>query len=75
MSPHPRIGKLDDRIEAFSQYGVKECWLMHQMSREIEVLKLQHHGDDRRKVYRGAETIESDVLRYFPVSVEVLQCW
>ncbi len=41
MSPHPRIGKLDERIRHFAQYGVKECWLVHQLSREIEVLRLQ----------------------------------
>ena len=40
MSPQPRIGKLDERIRHFTQYGVKECWLVHQLSREIEVLRL-----------------------------------
>ncbi len=45
MSPHPRIGKLDERIGYFAQYGVKECWLVHQLTREIEVLRLHRtHG-------------------------------
>jgi Uma2 family endonuclease len=75
MSPHPRIGKLDERIDAFTQYGVKECWLLHQMSREIEVLKLRNRSDDRRRIYRGAEKIESEVLPFFSISVELLECW
>ena len=37
MSPHPRIGKLEDRLHYFAQYGVRECWLIHQLTREIEV--------------------------------------
>lgn len=75
MSPQPRIGKLDERIGYFTQYGVKECWLLHQLSREIEVLKLREHGPERRRVFRNIEPIESDVLPYFKISVELLECW
>lgn len=75
MSPHPRIGKLDERIGHFRQYGVKECWLIHQLSREIEVLRLQQHGAEARRAFRGVEAIESDVLPGFRISPEVLSCW
>jgi Uma2 family endonuclease len=75
MSPHPRIGKLEDRIEAFSTYGVKECWLIHQLSREIEVLRFKEHGANARRTFRGVEAIESGVLPEFRISVEVLECW
>lgn len=76
MSPQPRIGKLDERIGYFSQYGVKECWLIHQMSKEIEVLKLPDHGvAGRRRTFRGSEPIASDVLPEFRISVELLDCW
>lgn len=75
MSPHPRIGRLEERVEAFAQYGVKECWLIHQLSREIEVLKFGVVGERRRRLFRGAEKIESDVLPYFNISVEVLESW
>jgi Uma2 family endonuclease len=75
MSPHPRIGKLDERLRHFAQYGVKECWLVHQLSREIEVLRLQEHGEGRSRTFRGAEAIESGVLREFRISPEVLSCW
>ena len=75
MSPHPRIGKLDERIGHFSQYGVKECWLVHQLSREIEVLRLQEDGPGRRRTFRGGGAIESAVLPDFRISPEVLSCW
>jgi Uma2 family endonuclease len=75
MSPQPRIGKLDERIRHFSHYGVKECWLIHQLSREFEVLRLQEHGDGNKRTFRGAEKIESGVLRDFRISPEILSCW
>jgi Uma2 family endonuclease len=75
MSPHPRIGKLDERLGYFAHYGVKECWLIHQLSREIEVLRLQEHGAAGRRVFRGVEAIESGVLPEFRISPELLDCW
>jgi Uma2 family endonuclease len=75
MSPHPRIGKLDERIGYFKQYGVKECWLIHQLAREIEVLALQEHGADNRRMFRGVQAIESRVLPEFRISPEILECW
>ena len=75
MSPQPRIGKLDERIRYFAQYGVKECWLVHQLSSEIEVLRLQEHGENHRRMFRGSEAIESGVLKDFRISPEILSCW
>jgi len=75
MSPQPRIGRLDERIRHFAQYGVKECWLVHQLSREIEVLRLQEFGDGNRRTFRGVQAIESAVLPEFRISPEVLSCW
>jgi Uma2 family endonuclease len=75
MSPHPRIGKLDDRIRYFGQYGVKECWLIHQLAREIEVINLQEHGDGRRRIFRGLQSIESKVLPDFKLAPTLLGCW
>ena len=75
MSPHPRIGKLEERLRCFTQYGVKECWLIHQLSREIEVFRLQVHDGSARRLHRGVQRIESSVLPEFRVSPEVLACW
>ena len=75
LSPHPRIGTLDERIGCFAQYGVKECWLVHQLARGIETILLQEDGDDRRRTFRGLECIDSKVLPGFRLSPAVLECW
>lgn len=75
MSPHPRIGKVQDRIRYFAQYGVRECWLIHQLTREFEVLELSGYGAAARQTYRGIERIRSGVLRDFGLSPELLACW
>ena len=41
MSPHPRIGKVRGAHRYFAQYGVRECWLIHQLTREFEVLRVE----------------------------------
>ncbi len=75
MSPHPRIGKVQDRIKYFAKYGVRECWLIHQLTREFEVLEFSRHGATERHTYRGIECIQSSVLPYFSLSPELLSCW
>ena len=75
MSPHPRIGKVQDRIKYFAEYGVRECWLIHQLTREFEVLELSRHGATERHTYGGIERIRSSVLPEFGLSPEVLSCW
>ena len=75
LSPHPRIGKLQDRLEYFAHYGVTECWLIHQLTRNIEVLELNRYGVQSRQTYSGIDRIHSGVLRNFSLSPEILSCW
>lgn len=75
LSPHPRIGQLDERVRCFAHYGVRECWLIHQVTREIEVLSLDRAGVTARRTFRGVERLESEVLPDFGLSPEVLACW
>lgn len=75
MSPHPRIGRVEDRIHYFADYGVRECWLVHQLSQEIEVLQLELHGITSRRTFRGVEPIGSAVLPDFRLSPALLSCW
>jgi len=74
MSPHPRIGKLQDRLHYFAQYGVRECWLIHQLTREIEVVNFKVFPNTA-VTFRGVETIQSSVLPEFRISPELLSCW
>jgi len=75
LSPHPRIGELTDRIRHFAYYGVRECWLVHQLSREIEVLQLNQIGVASRQTFSGVAPIESEVFPAFRLSPELLACW
>jgi Uma2 family endonuclease len=73
LSPHPRIGQLNERIGWFAEYGVRECWLVHQISQEIEILQLK--GVTTRKTFRGLQPLESTVLRDFRLAPAVLTAW
>ncbi len=75
MSPNPRIGDLNERLKWFCEYGVRECWLVHQLKREVEVLQLANGGILSRHTYRGVERIESTVLPFFDISPELLTGW
>ena len=70
LSPHPRIGDLNERIGWFAQYGVRECWLVHQLSKEVEVLQLS--GAHTRRTFRGLQRIESTVLPGFDVAPSLI---
>ena len=75
MSPHPRIGQLEDRLGYLAEYGVRECWLLHQLRQEFEVLQLTKIGVESRQTYRGIDRIRSTVLPHFSVSPAILSCW
>ena len=75
LSPHPRIGQLQDRLDYFARYGVRECWLIDQTTRRIEVLQLNTYGVESRQSFGGVERIQSTVLRDFGVSPDLLACW
>jgi Uma2 family endonuclease len=75
LSPHPRIGQLEERLEHFARHGVSECWLIHQMSGKIEVVQLTEVGPGKRRTFRDVERIESEVLPRFALAPLVLSCW
>jgi Uma2 family endonuclease len=62
LSPHPRIGKLDEKIGWFSRYGVRECWLAAIAEKQIAVLTLNERAVASRVVYTESTRIESTVL-------------
>jgi len=41
LSPNPRIGKLEERLNWFALYGVREIWLLHQVSERFEVVRVE----------------------------------
>lgn len=75
MSPHPRIGQIEERLEYFAHYGVRECWLLHQLKKEFEVLQLTRFGVESRETFSDVQRIRSTVLPRFSVSPAILSCW
>jgi Uma2 family endonuclease len=70
LSPNPRIGTTEERVGWFAQYGVRECWLVHQDERLVTVVDFNERRIAARRPYRKDEPIESKVLPEFRVSLE-----
>lgn len=69
LSPQPRIGSIDERLEWFGRYGVRECWLVHQAEEEIEVLQFVRREFESRRFYAANEAVRSTVLPLFERSL------
>ena len=61
MSPRPRIGTVEERLEWFARYGVRECWLVHLPGSRIEVVRFAD-GVAVPTIYGPVEAIRSSVL-------------
>jgi Uma2 family endonuclease len=75
LSPNPRIGPLHQRIKWFAQYGVRECWLVYQIAREVEVLQLGSEGVVSQKRFDLSTALESSVLPTFRTTPMALAGW
>jgi Uma2 family endonuclease len=62
LSPHPRIGRLEERIGWYARYGVRECWLAGLEQKQIVVLSLSDRGITQRIAFEGATAVQSAVL-------------
>jgi Uma2 family endonuclease len=62
LSPHPRIGSVEERVGWFARYGVRECWLAHLVEHRIAVLSLENGRIADRAVFFDREPIRSSVL-------------
>lgn len=70
LSPHPRIGKLQERIDWFAQYGVREIWLLHQLEERFEILTVLNRRVTAQHQYDYLTPLRSDVLPDFRMSVD-----
>jgi Uma2 family endonuclease len=75
LSPHPRIGKLDERVEWFARYGVRECWLIEIVRREMVVLTFDGGRVATRALAAPDAPVPSVVLAGFPTSPVGLFGW
>jgi Uma2 family endonuclease len=62
MSPHPRIGRREERLGWFAEYGVRECWLVQQLVRQIEVISFANGLAVDRRVFKPEEPLRSRLL-------------
>ena len=62
LSPHPRLGVLDERIGWFARYGVREVWLASIPAKEVVVLTLADGGVAARRLFRGPERVASPLF-------------
>jgi Uma2 family endonuclease len=70
LSPKPRIGTLDERMQWFAAYGVRECWLYHQFARELEVVVFEAGAIEDRRRLGFNDRIISTVFTEFDGSCE-----
>ena len=62
LSPQPRIGSREERIAWFAEYGVRECWIVQQLVRQVEVISFGDGMIAGRRLYTPDEEISSKVL-------------
>jgi Uma2 family endonuclease len=65
LSPDPRVGRINDRLQWFARYGVRECWLLHLLDDVVEVVQFESGGIASRSSYGAAQRIDSAVLPGF----------
>ena len=65
LSPAPRIGSIGERLEWFAKYGVRECWMVHQVVREVEVIQFADGAFESRRFFEEEDPIRSTVLTEF----------
>ena len=69
LSPHPRIGTLNEHLHWFTTYGVRECWVVHQDRRTVTVVEFANCRMTGQRIFREDERIRSGVLPDFAASL------
>lgn len=69
LSPNPRIGRTEERVAWFAEYGARECWLVHQDQRDITVVRCRDRRVARRRVHALHDPIQSGVLPDFSLTL------
>jgi Uma2 family endonuclease len=70
LSPHPRIGQLEERIGWFAEYGVREIWLLHQTTERFEILRTDGRRVTTRDGFDSSAPIRSNLLPAFRMTVD-----
>ena len=65
LSPYPRIGTLQERIEWFAGYGVREIWLLSHLTERFQVLRTERGRVVSDETYDYLTPIRSDAVPGF----------
>ncbi len=68
LSPNPRIGTTSERVAWFAEYGVRECWLVHQDRRELTVIEFANRRIGTQHVFSYRDPIRSTVFPDFSLT-------
>ena len=75
LSPHPRIGTLDERVGWFAKHGVRECWLVSIPQRQIAVLSFDDRLVVARSLHGGLDPVGSRVLPDVRITADMIFGW
>jgi Uma2 family endonuclease len=75
LSPNPRVGSLEQHIGWFGRYGVRECWLLHQRERQLEILRFDDGRIVERRRVGARDGIRSTVLPAFESTLDAVLRW
>ena len=70
LSPWPRVGDSEKRLGWFAEYGVRECWIVHQLGQWIEVVQFANGAIARRDRFDKKTPVKSAVLPRFNASFD-----
>ena len=62
LSPNPRIGRLEDRIRSFAQYGVREIWVYRQPDRRLDIVSCRDGLPFASTSFDRHASVRSDVF-------------
>ena len=72
LSPRPRKGDLGERLGWFAEYGVRECWLVHQRERRLDMVTFADGRVRAQRSFSRADSLQSAVLPAFTASLDLI---
>jgi Uma2 family endonuclease len=69
LSPRPRVGDFNQRLQWFAAYGVEECWAYHQPEQQLEIITFADARVDRRLIFEADASIASRCLPGFSLTL------
>lgn len=62
LSPRARVGDINEHLRWFADYGVRECWLLHQDQQRLSVVEFRDRTSMPPRIFGDREPIQSSVL-------------